>query len=202
MTKPSICKADCALCLHGRQEGEDEVDYGHLVTGEVTMKIIAAIILGLGIGLAIGWTTTALASSIQQNTNQDRIAALEARLQALEYLRWTKNHAINAVSYKVFERSSSCDIEKWGGSCYLSDPVLQPFASIYINGEWVNPGYSQALARKAYHYGEWYAQDKGDGDSWNVWVIMKIKNQDGTYTEFDPFTWTVWESNGYIQAAQ
>jgi hypothetical protein len=30
------------------------------------MKTIAAIMLGLGIGLAIGWTATALASSTEQ----------------------------------------------------------------------------------------------------------------------------------------
>jgi hypothetical protein len=74
------------------------------------MKIMATIILGL----ALGWTTTALASPIQQNTNQDRIAALEARLQALEYLRWTGNHAINVVAYKVWERASSCNVEDRG----------------------------------------------------------------------------------------
>lgn len=37
--------------------------------------------------------------------------------------------------------------------------------------------------------GTWYAQDNGDGDSWNVWVITP----DGGH-----YTWTVWESNGYI----
>jgi hypothetical protein len=166
------------------------------------MKIVAAIILGLGIGIAIGWATTALASPVQQNTNQDRIAALEARLQALESLRWTENHAINAVSYKVWERSSSCDLEKWGGSCYLPDPVLQPFASLYVDGPYVNGGYSVALARSACHNGQWYAEDNGDGDSWTVSVTITVANNDGTSTDFGPMSWTVWESNGYIQAAQ
>jgi hypothetical protein len=162
------------------------------------MKIVAAIILGLG----IGWTTTALASPVQQNTNQDRIAALEARLQALEYLRWTENHAINAVSYKVWERASSCDISYWGGNCYLYGPVLMSFGNLHYNGEYVNSAYSQMLARKAYHYGTWSATDNGDGDSWTVSVTITVDNNDGTSTDDSPISWTVWESNGYIQAAQ
>ena len=180
------------------QKGEDEVEYTYLLTGEVTMKIIAAIILGL----ALGWTTTALASPIQQNTNQDRIAALEARLQALEYLRWTENHAIDAVGYKVWERVSSCDLSYWGVNCYQSDPVLMPFGNLYYNGEWVSPGYSQALARQAYHYGTWSAVDNGDGDSWTVSVTITVANNDGTSTDFGPMSWTVWESNGLVQGAQ
>jgi len=179
------------------QKGEDEVEYAHLLTGEITMKIIAAIILGL----ALGWTTTALASPIQQNTNQDRIAALEARLQALEYLRWTENHAIDAVGYKVWERVSSCDLDYWGVDCYLSDPVLMPFLNLRFNGKY-DGRYSRWLARQAYHYGTWSATDNGDGDSWTVSATFTVNNNNGTSTTYGPISWTVWESNGFIQAAQ
>jgi len=158
--------------------------------------------LGIGIGLAIGWTATAIASPLQRDTNQDRIAALEARLQALEYLRWTENHATSVVAYKVWERSSSCDLEKWGGSCYGSDPVLQPFANLYVDGQYVNSAYSAALARSAFHNGQWYAEANGDGDSWTVSVTITIDNNNGTTTDFGPMSWTVWESNGHVQAAQ
>jgi hypothetical protein len=155
------------------------------------MKILAALILGL----ALGWTTTALASPIQQTTNQDRIAALEARLQALEYLRWTENHAIDAVSYKVWERVSSCAIPE-SYECYNTDPVLMPFDKLRFNGVY-DHAYSRWIAKNAYPNGLWYAQDNGDGDSWNVWVVVKTQD----YGEYH-ITWTVWQSNGYIQAAQ
>jgi hypothetical protein len=49
------------------------------------------------------------------------------------------------------------------------------------------------LAQYANTHGTWYAQDNGDGDSWNVWVILKIDN-----SEYH-FTWTVWQSNGFIR---
>jgi hypothetical protein len=155
------------------------------------MKIIAAII----VGLALGWTTTALASPIQQNPNQDRIAALEARLQALEYLRWTENHAISAVSQRVWERYSSCNLGT--DYCYTTDLVLMPFAAAATDEKGYRPDYlMKRLAQYVNTHGAWYAQDNGDGDSWNVWVILKIDN-----SEYH-FTWTVWQSNGYIQAAQ
>ena len=156
------------------------------------MKIIAAII----VGLALGWTTTALASPIQQNTNQDRIAALEARLQALEHLRWTENHAINAVSQRVWERYSSCNLNRY--LCYTQDSVLVAFTAAQIEN--AAPDYSVAfwdnLAEYANTHPVWYAQDNGDGDSWNVWVIIKSDQEEYR------ITWTVWQSNGYIQAAQ
>ena len=154
------------------------------------MKIIAAII----VGLALGWTTTALASPIQQNTNQDRIAALEARLQALEYLRWTENHAINAVSQRVWERYSGCYLE-YRYQCYTNDLVLMAFQTVkHPDG---TSGYNTAVMDKvAQHvntHGTWYAQDNGDGDSWNVWVVIQYDN-----TEYH-ITWTVWQSNGFIR---
>jgi hypothetical protein len=102
------------------------------------------------------------------------------------------------VGYKVWERVSSCDLEKWGVSCYLSDPVLQPFTTIKD----VHSAAYRYLARQAYHYGSWYASDNGDGDSWTVSVTITVDNNDGTSTEYGPISWTVWESNGYIQAAQ
>jgi hypothetical protein len=157
------------------------------------MKTLAAIILALGIGLAIGWTTAVLASSTEQNANQDRIAVLEARLQALEYLRWTENHAINVVAYKVWERASSCNVEGRFSSCYISDQVFQPFRH--------QGTYTNYLALSAYHYGTWSASPNGDGDSWNVSVTITIDSERGS-TDYGPFTWTVWESNGYIQAVQ
>jgi hypothetical protein len=171
------------------QKGEDEVEYAHPVTGDVTMKIIAAIILGL----ALGWTTTALASPIQQNTNQDRIAALEARLQASEYLRWTEEHAINAVSQRVRERYSSCNLNRY--DCYTTDGVLIAFTVVQIEN--ASPNYSVAvwdnLAEYANTQPVWYAQDNGDGDSWNVWAVIKSGKE-----EYH-ITWTVWQSNGFIR---
>jgi hypothetical protein len=164
------------------------------------MKIIATIIVGLGIALALGWTATALASPSQQHSNEAQIAALEARLQALEsrlqaleYLRWTENHAIHAVGYKVWERASSCQVQARFTSCYRSDQVLYPFS---------NQGtYTNYLALNAYHYGTWSASPNGDGDSWNVSVTITIDVEDRSI-DYGPFTWTVWESNGHIQAAQ
>jgi hypothetical protein len=50
------------------------------------------------------------------------------------------------------------------------------------------------LARHANTHGVWYAKDNGDGDSWNVWVIIKIAED-----EYGPITWTVWQSNGFIR---
>src|SRR5919106_492325 len=153
------------------------------------MKIIAAII----VGLALGWTTTALASPIQQNTNQDRIAALEARLQALEYLYWTEDHAINAVSQRLWDRYSSCNLGH-RGECYRNDLVLMPF--VYAKDQYGNyptVGVMDYLAGLANTHGIWYAQDNGDGDSWNVWVVIKSGND-----EYH-ITWTVWQSNGFIR---
>src|SRR5918996_1432206 len=149
------------------------------------MKIIAAII----VGLALGWTTTALASPIQQTTNQDRIAALEARVQALEYLRWTENHAINAVSQRLWDRYSSCNLRN-RFDCYANDLVLKAFtAAKDEKGNRYSTEVMDYLALSANTYGVWYAQDNGDGDSWNVWVIINE----------DQITWTVWQSNGFIR---
>jgi hypothetical protein len=157
------------------------------------MKIIAAIILGL----ALGWTTTALASPIQQNTNQDRIAALEARLQALEYLRWTENHAINAMSQRVWERYSSCNPDSYW-PCHSNDLVLMPFTTAKDHNGNSHYGFADVLAGRA-NSGAWYAQDNGDGDSWNVWVIITIPDGKGYQTTYGPITWTVWQSNGFIR---
>jgi hypothetical protein len=157
------------------------------------VKIIAAIILGIGIGLAIGWVTTALASPTQQKSNEERISALETRLQALEYLRWTEAHAIHAVGYKVWERASSCQVEARFTSCYLSDQVLYPFSD--------QGNFNNYLALNTYHYGSWSASANGDGDSWNVSVTITTEGDSGS-TNYGPFTWTVWVSNGHIQAAQ
>jgi hypothetical protein len=58
-------------------------------------------------------------------------------------------------------------------------------------------GYNTAVMDKvAQHvntHGTWYAQDNGDGDSWNVWVVIQYDN-----TEYH-ITWTVWQSNGFIR---
>jgi hypothetical protein len=151
------------------------------------MKIIAALI----VGLALGWTTTALASPIQQNTNQDRIAALEARVQALEYLRWTENHAISAVRQRLWDRYSSCSLQN-RYECYRKDWVLVPFTTMKDeDGKPFNLiGIWDYYAELATTRGTWYAKDNGDGDSWNVWVVLGDKYQ---------LTWTVWQSNGFIR---
>jgi hypothetical protein len=167
------------------QNGEDEVEYAHLVTGDGMMKIIAALI----VGLALGWTTTALASPIQQTTNQDRIAAVEARLQALEYLRWTENHAINAVSQRLWDRYSGCYLQH-RYDCYTQDLVLIPFLAVGKDEKgYVHSAIADRYAYNATAHGVWYAQDNGDGDSWKVWVVI----------DEHQFTWTVWQSNGFIQ---
>ncbi len=164
-----------------------------LVGKEGTMKIIAGIILGICIGIAIAWTTSAMASPAQQGSTEER-------LQALEYLRWTEDHAVSAVGQRVWERVTSCEIDSsqfsCGGASRTADPVLTAFSSLEVNAAW-----QRFIALSAFHWGRWSATPNGDGDTWTVSVVVPVANQDGTTTEYGPISWKVWESNGYIEAA-
>jgi hypothetical protein len=97
------------------------------------------------------------------------------------------------VGYEVWERASSCKLEARFASCYVSDPVLKAFLNLNVNGAW-----QEYFALNAFSAGSWSATPGGDGDSWTVSVIMA----DNEGNEYGPISWTVWESNGYIQAAQ
>jgi hypothetical protein len=120
-------------------------------------------------------------------------ASLEQRIAVLEAQRWTTpQHAVNIVSQRVWDRATSCNLAPAYGSygeCTSKDPVLSAF-----NGQGNHTTY---VARNISHYGEWYAAQGADGDTWTVTATMT--NTEG-YT-CGPFTWYVWESNSYIRSA-
>jgi hypothetical protein len=93
------------------------------------MKTILGIIIGLALGLAIGLTGDVLA------TPPPTTGSTEARLQNLEYLMWTKQHAINYVAQRVSERATSCQ-DSSHFSCYGHDPILMAFNSIHADYGW------------------------------------------------------------------
>jgi hypothetical protein len=155
------------------------------------MRIIAALIIGLALGITIGVTGDVLATPPPDQNST------EGRLQALEYLLWTEDHAINAVSQRLWERYSSCNLGAY--TCYNNDLVLMPFTTLKTQNGYLRTAEINYLLQHANTHGAWYAQDNGDGDSWNVWVIITVKDQQGYDVEFGPFTWTVWQSNGFIR---
>jgi hypothetical protein len=139
----------------------------------------------------------------------ERVAELEDQVYDLaewvgefEHIRWTEDHAIGAVAYKVWERTSSCAVDTLSYQCYITDPVLRAFLTLTHEGQPVNGGFQKFIALSAFSYGQWTATPIGDGDSWEVSVTVPVQNQDGGITDYGPVSWTVRESNGYIQAAE
>jgi hypothetical protein len=146
------------------------------------MKTLIGIIAGLILGFVIGMVGSAWATPLPA---QD---STEARLQALEYLFWTEEHAINHVSQRLWERYSSCNITYGDSNCYNTDLVLLAFNVPDQYGQYPDYDAIRYLAAANTH-GKWYAQDNGDGDSWRVWVVISGKQ----------YTWDVWQSNGFIR---
>jgi hypothetical protein len=147
------------------------------------MKTIIGVIIGLALGITIGVTGDVLATPPPDKHST------EAMLQALEYLLWTEDHAINAVSQRVWNRYSSCNL-RTRYDCYTNDIVLMAFNVKDKYGDHPSTDVMDYEALSACSYGTWYAQDNGDGDSWNVWVTTPGGGH---------YTWTVWQSNGFIR---
>lgn len=148
--------------------------------------IILVIALVLGISTATFVTKDVLA------TPPPTTGSTEARLQSLEYLYWTEDHAINAVSQRVWDRYSSCTAEY---DCYKYDLVLMPFAYVTFQ-DGSRPTYDvvKYMAGAAATQGQWYAKDNGDGDSFTVTVVINVHYNTETH-----ISWTVWQSNGFIR---
>ena len=116
-------------------------------------------------------------------------ASLEQRISVLEAQRWTTpQHAVNVVSQRVWDRATSCNLQAQYGSCISQDPVLYAF-----NAQGSHATY---VAQNISNYGEWYATQGADGDTWTVTATLTVEN----YT-YGPFTWYVWESNSFIRSA-
>ena len=118
------------------------------------MKVLLGAILLLLVGC----------SGVVQAQGQDtdaQIAALTERVAELEdqvrALRWTQQDAINAVAYKVWERTTTC-------ACYVEDPVLQAFLALDFDYESDRRYY----AVNAFHNARWSASPNEDGDSFTV----------------------------------
>jgi hypothetical protein len=110
---------------------------------------------------------------------------------------WHYQDAINVVSYEVWDRASSCNLD----NCYTQDPVLNPFASMYLpDGSYINGAYAAALALRALGVGTWYAEAQEDGITWLVWVTFQVPHDGKTITT-DPLYWSVSEISGYVTAA-
>jgi hypothetical protein len=153
------------------------------------MKTIIGVIIGLALGITIGVTGDVLATPPPDQNST------EARLQALEYLMWTEQHAINYVSQRVWERASSCDLDyNRTYPCYNHDLILMPFTYAKDQHGYGPGNELEYLAQSVSAHGLWYARDNGDGDSWTVWVTLKIGEN-----QYQPITWTVWQSNGFIR---
>jgi hypothetical protein len=120
------------------------------------VRIIITVVVALAIGFMAGSLQDTIASPPPQKNST------EARLQALERLFWTEQHAISAVSYKVWERASSC-VNADDYTCYYGDTVLQPFTKATSNGQSVIPQWRRLIALSASSNGTWYAQDNQDG---------------------------------------
>jgi hypothetical protein len=105
------------------------------------MKVLLGVVLLLlagcsGVVQAQGEDTDAQIAALTE-----RVAELENQVNDLsesvgefELLRWTENHARDAVAVKVWERASSCvgrpDSLRAEFHCYLADPVLRAFLSL------------------------------------------------------------------------
>jgi hypothetical protein len=156
------------------------------------LGVLACITLTIVI-IAIVYTVTPLVTkqaeaTNSQQSNEDLIKQLEARIEALEHLHWQDYYAVNAVSHRVWERASSCSIQSRLASCYLSDPVLSAF---------VNEGnLRNYISQNISVYGKWDAKEVNP-DQWEV--TATLHTEDHTY---GPFTWYIWESNGFIESIQ
>jgi hypothetical protein len=145
------------------------------------------VIIGLALGITIGVTGDVLATPPPTQNST------EARLQALESLMWTETHATSAVSQRVYDRVSTCPDPY---ICYQYDTVLAAFTAIKDEqGRPQTVDIIQFWARSAidHRYGTWYARDNGDGDSFTVWVDIRVGGSQARAV------WTVWQSNGYIR---
>jgi hypothetical protein len=109
----------------------------------------------------------------------------------LEYLRWTEDHAITAVSQRVWDRYSSCTL---GYDCYKHDLVLMPFAYVtFQDGSHPTYDVMHYMAGVASTQGRWFEASTNDGDSFTVWVVINVD-----YGKETHISWTVWQSNGFI----
>jgi hypothetical protein len=93
------------------------------------MKAILAVILVLLMGCS--GVLEAERGPVQSQDAQveelvKRVAALEARAEKLEELRWVEYDAIRIVQSKLWERVSSCNLT----DCYLRDSVLRGFSDM------------------------------------------------------------------------
>jgi hypothetical protein len=141
-------------------------------------RLIIGSIIGLALGLGIGLTSNVIA------TPPPSAGSTEQRLQSLENLRWQKNHVVTMVSQRVFDRHSSCNLY-----CYETDRVLLPFTTSGAASRFLEGYVGYAIAT-----GTWDAQDNGNGDSWTVTLLV-----DQGHQSENTYSWTVWESNGFIQ---
>jgi hypothetical protein len=143
------------------------------------MKILLAT-LALALIIAIA----SLGATTEQKND------LEQRVQALEVSRWNEQSAIDVVAQRVWDRATSCNFESGLpiGDPLLScgsDPVLAAFA-----GE--NAG-AYYVSLSIFHYGQWQATQV-DNDHWQVTATLT----DSEGTTYGPYTWNVWENNGFI----
>jgi hypothetical protein len=116
------------------------------------MKTIVGVIIGLVVGIIIGVTGDVLATPppAQDST--------EGRLQTLEHLLWPKDHAINVVHQRLFDRRTSCTMGEY--ACYTTDPVLMPFAYVvFPDGTRPTEGVMSYMAQEATTNGQWYAKE-------------------------------------------
>jgi hypothetical protein len=156
------------------------------------IKLIGILTVFLAIGiitlLVLGTLPNQAEATNSQQSTEDLIKELQARIEALEHLHWQDYYAVNVVSQRVWERASSCSVQSRFASCYLSDPVLSAF---------VNEGnLKNYISQNIGLYGKWDAKEV-NRDQWEV--TATLHTEDHTY---GPFTWYIWESNGFIESIQ
>jgi hypothetical protein len=159
------------------------------------MKTIIGLILGLAVGILLGWTSSTYATPPPTTGSlEQRIQSLEQKVDRLEYRSWTADHAINVVSQRVWDRCSSCNLNLYR-DCYSQDLVLQSFAyHQYADGSYATGQQMVEMAYLASTQGQWSAYDNGDGDSFTVTVLINT----GGYQDVH-ISWQVWQSNGFVQ---